>query len=138
WIGTAERVAATFTKGRIPHYATETEAVRGFMHLVRYREAMTTLMETPPSLPAGFSPAADVARRVVEGVLAKGRTWLDPIEVDRIAAAYGIPATPVAFAATPEAAALEAAPWLAEGQAVAVKIFSHDIVHKSDVGGVRL
>lgn len=138
WIGTGERVAATFTEARIPRYDTETEAVRGFMHLVRYREAMAALMETPPSLPADFSPAADAARRVVEGVLAAGRTWLDPIEVNAICAAYGIPATPAAFAATPEEAAEKATSWLEEGQAVAIKILSHDIVHKSDVGGVRL
>ena len=138
WIGTGDRVAATFTEARIPHYDTETEAVRGFMHLVRYREAMAALMETPPSLPADFSPAADEARGVVAGVIAAGRTWLDPLEVNRICAAYGIPATPAAFAATPGEAAVKAGPWLAEGQAVAVKILSHDIVHKSDVGGVRL
>lgn len=138
WIGTGERVAATFTQARIPRYDTETEAVRGFMHLVRYREAMAALMETPPSLPADFSPAADEARQVVADVIAAGRTWLDPLEVNRICAAYGIPATPAAFAATPEDAAVKAGPWLAEGQAVAVKILSHDIVHKSDVGGVRL
>jgi acetyltransferase len=138
WIGTGDRVAATFTKARIPHYDTETEAVRGFMHLVRYREAMAALMETPPSLPADFSPAADEARSVVDGVLAAGRTWLDPLEVNRICAAYGIPSTPAAFAATPAEAAAKAGPWLAEGQAVAIKILSHDIVHKSDVGGVRL
>ena len=95
-------------------------------------------MKTPPSLPATSRPTADVARGVVDGVLAAGRTWLDPIEVNAICAAYGIPATPAAFAATPEEAAATAAPWLAEGQAVAVKILSHDIVHKSDVGGVRL
>jgi acetyltransferase len=138
WIGTEARVAETFVAARIAHYATETEAVRGFMHLVRHREAMAALMETPPALPAGFSPAADAARAVVAHVLAEGRTWLDPIEVNRVCAAYGIPSTPVAFAATPEEAAGKAAPWLAEGQAVAVKILSHDIVHKSDVGGVRL
>jgi len=138
WIGTGQRVATTFTQARIPSYDTETEAVRGFMHLVRYREAMAALMDTPPSLPADFSPAADEAREVVANVIAAGRTWLDPLEVNRICAAYGIPATPAAFAATPEAAAAKAAPWLAEGQAAAVKILSHDIVHKSDVGGVRL
>ncbi|HUG63414.1 MAG TPA: bifunctional acetate--CoA ligase family protein/GNAT family N-acetyltransferase [Methylomirabilota bacterium] len=138
WIGTGGRVAATFTDARIPHYDTETEAVRGFMHLVRHREAMAALMETPPSLPVEFFPAADRARRVVDGVIAAGRTWLDPIEVNAICEAYGIPATPSVFGATPREAAAKADLWLAEGQAVAVKILSHDIVHKSDVGGVQL
>jgi acetyltransferase len=138
WVGTGARVATIFNAVGVPQYDTETEAVRGFMHLVRYREARAALMQTPPSLPADFAPDAMAARKVVARVLAEGRTWLDPIEVGRVADAYGIPAVPVAFAATPGEAARHAAPWLAEGHAVAVKIFSHDIVHKSDVGGVRL
>ncbi|HET7715468.1 MAG TPA: bifunctional acetate--CoA ligase family protein/GNAT family N-acetyltransferase [Bauldia sp.] len=138
WVGTADRVAQTFTGAGIPHYATETEAVRGFMHLVGYREAIAALMATPPSLPADFAPAADTARRIVARVLDAGRTWLDPVEVSDVCRAYGIPVTPIAAVATPEEAAAKAMPWLAAGQAVAVKILSHDIVHKSEVGGVRL
>ena len=42
------------------------------------------------------------------------------------------------LAKTPEEAAAAAQPILAEGGTVAVKIFSPDIVHKSDVGGVKL
>ena len=138
WIGTDQRVAPIFNDGHVPHYATETEAVRGFMHLVRYREALADLMETPPSLPAEFSPDADAARKTVAAALAEGRGWLDPLEVNAICAAYGIPTTPVAFAATPNEAATKAAGWIENGIAVVVKIFSHDIVHKSDVGGVML
>ena len=139
WIGTGERVAATFTHAGIPRYETETEAVRGFMHLVRYREATAALMETPPSLPRDFAPDAGAARRVVAGVLAEGRTWLDPLEVNEICARLWYPGD--ARRSSPRRRrrrAAKAAPWLADGQAVAVKILSHDIVHKSDVGGVRL
>ncbi|MCB1503164.1 MAG: bifunctional acetate--CoA ligase family protein/GNAT family N-acetyltransferase [Bauldia sp.] len=138
WIGTDQRVAPIFNDGRVPHYATETEAVRGFMHLVRYREALADLMKTPPSLPAEFSPDVDAARKTVATALADGRAWLDPLEVNAICDAYGIPTTPVVFAATPDEAAARATPWIEDGQAVVVKILSRDIVHKSDVGGVRL
>ena len=41
-------------------------------------------------------------------------------------------------AATPDAAAAAAAPFLSKGEAVVVKIHSRDIVHKSEVDGVRL
>ena len=71
------------------------------MHLVRYREATRALMETPPALPADSNLDVEAARRVVAGVLAAGRTWLDPIEVNEICRVYGIPATPALFAATP-------------------------------------
>ena len=67
-----------------------------------------------------------------------GRTWLDPIEVTRLLAAYSIPVTPALLARDAEEAAAVAAPLLAEGSTVVAKILSPDIVHKSEVGGVRL
>src|SRR5207248_1659142 len=110
----------------------------GFMHLVRYREAMDGLMKTPPSLPADFSPDLTTARAIVAGVVTDRRTWLDPIEAARLMSAYGIPVPPVSFARDEDEAVAAAAPLLTQGQTVVVKILSADIVHKSDVGGVRL
>jgi acetyltransferase len=138
WVGANGAVTQTFSRASIPHYATETEAVRGFMHLVGYREVTDALMKAPPSLPEHFAPDAAKARRIVGDALADGRTWLDPIEAGRLFAAYAIPIIPSVLAATPEEAQAKAAEFLAAGQAVAVKIASRDIVHKSDVDGVRL
>ncbi|HZW54529.1 MAG TPA: acetate--CoA ligase family protein, partial [Candidatus Elarobacter sp.] len=138
WVGEDEAAAQVFDAARIPHYPTETDAVRGFMHLVRYREAQDALMETPPSLPEHFTREEGTAREVVKRALADKRGWLDPLEVARVFAAYAIPITPVALARDAEEAAAAAAPFLAAGEKVVVKIFSRDIVHKSDVGGVRL
>ena len=45
---------------------------------------------------------------------------------------------PTLLAATPEEAETVAAPLFGEGRSVVVKILSRDIVHKSDVDGVRL
>jgi acetyltransferase len=70
--------------------------------------------------------------------VAQGRTWLDPVEVNAMLSAYGIPAVPIATADTPQAAREKAEAFLAEGRPVAIKILSRDVVHKSDVGGVRL
>jgi acetyltransferase len=138
WIGADEAVAQTFEAADIPHFATEAEAVRGFMHLVRYSEARDALMATPPNLPEHFAPDADLARRIVEDALADGRSWLDPIEVSRLLTAYAIPMVPTVLAGDADAAARLAANFLREGATVVVKIQSRDIVHKSDVGGVRL
>jgi len=138
WIGEDSTTAAIFDGARIPHYRTETDAVRGFMHLVRYREAQDALIEAPPSLPEHFTREEGMAREVVERALAENRAWLDPLEVARVFAAYAIPTTPLALARNPEEAAAAAAPALSAGEQVVVKIFSRDIVHKSDVDGVRL
>jgi acetyltransferase len=138
WIGDDGAASAAFSSAAIPHFADESHAVEGFMHLVRYREAQEALMAAPPSLPADFAPDVTAARRVVRDALTAGKTWLDPIEVAKVLHAYAIPAAPAIFARDPDEAAAAATAFLAEGQTVVVKIQSPDIVHKSEVGGVRL
>ncbi len=138
WLGGSAAVSAGFEEAGIPNYPTEAEAIRGFSHLVHYREAQDNLLLTPDNLPADFSPDVAEARRLVAGVLADGRTWLDPLEVDGLLRCYSIPGVPVALARDADEAAAVAAVHFAKGVPVAVKILSPDIVHKSDVGGVAL
>jgi acetyltransferase len=54
WIGSSDATMPIFEAAGIPSYATESDAVRGFMHLVRYREALEALMATAAELGAGF------------------------------------------------------------------------------------
>ena len=138
WLGANDEAIRQLTAARIPTYATEADAVRGFMYLVRHREAKTTLMETPPSLPDDLVVDMATARDTVAKALDEGREWLDPVEVARVLQAYGIPVTSVVAACDPDEAARLAQPLLAEGGALAVKILSPDITHKSDIDGVRL
>ncbi len=138
WVGNSTKVAEIFDHANVPSYPTETDAIRGFMHLVRHGEVVRTLMETPPMLPRDFSPDVPTARRLVQQAVADGRQWLDPIEATQLLQCYAIPTVPIATAATPDAAAAAAAPFLSKGEAVVVKIHSRDIVHKSEVDGVRL
>lgn len=137
WLGDRGVVETTLDDAEIPHFQSEADAVRGFMHLVRYREGQDALMAAPPSMPDDFTCDTDAARRIMRRAIAAGRVWLDPLEIAELMAAYAIPITPVALARNPDEAAAAAKPWLAQG-AVAVKILSPDIVHKSDIGGVRL
>ena len=138
WLGEDEVSKHAFESLGIPHFATETDAVRGFMHLVRYREAQDLLMETPDSLPRDFAPDAATRAPDRRRGAAGGPRWLDPLEANRLLAAYDIPVAPVTLAETAAEAAAAARPILAEGGTVAVKILSPDIIHKSDVGGVKL
>jgi acetyltransferase len=138
WVGEDRAAAAAFEAARIPHYATEADAIAGFSHLVRYREAREMLMETPPSLPEHFAPDVATARQIVATALADGRQWLDPIEIGQLFACYAIPVVRTVLAVDADAAGAAAVPFLAESGAVVVKIQSRDIIHKSDVGGVRL
>ncbi|KAF1714695.1 bifunctional acetate--CoA ligase family protein/GNAT family N-acetyltransferase [Pseudoxanthomonas wuyuanensis] len=138
WLGNDAQATGVLNAAHIPNYPSESDAVAGFMHLVHHREAQAALMETPPSLPEDFVVDTAAARAIVDAALNAGQRRLDPIAVDRLLAAYGIPTAPVAAAADPDEAARLAAPLLAAGQPVAVKVLSADIEHKSDVDGVRL
>ncbi|MGO4704819.1 bifunctional acetate--CoA ligase family protein/GNAT family N-acetyltransferase [Microvirga sp. 2MCAF38] len=138
WLSADEASFRIFEAAQIPHYTTEADAVRGFLQLVRYREAQSELMEAPDSLPHDFVPDVGKARRVVEDAIAVGRTWLDPLEINALLSAYDIPFAPVTLAKSAEEAVAAARPILAERNAVALKILSPDILHKTDIGGVKL
>jgi acetyltransferase len=138
WVGTENAVSDIFTRAGIADFGTESDAVRAFMNLVKHGEATDALLKAPPSLPEHFSPDVAAARRIVRAALADGRTWLDAAEIGELFKAYAIPIIPTVLTATPDAAAKQAAEFLSAGDTVAVKIASRDIVHKSDVGGVKL
>lgn len=137
-IGEEAGAASRLAEAGIPRFPTDSDAVEGFLHLVRYREAQDDLMRTPDSLPRGFSPDVETARAIVARALANGQTWLDPLAVSELLAAYRIDSVPLTLAPDIDAAATAAWGIIAGGGTVALKIVSPDIVHKSDVGGVRL
>ncbi|WP_076863243.1 bifunctional acetate--CoA ligase family protein/GNAT family N-acetyltransferase [Bradyrhizobium mercantei] len=138
WVGADERTGAIFEAARIPHFPTEDDAVRAFMYLVRYREASTALAATPPGVASVFTPETAAARHVVMTALSEGRGWLDPAEIVALFEAYRIPIVTTVVADSAEDAAAKAAPFLAAGHAIVVRVFSRDIRHASDVGGVIL
>lgn len=137
WLGeyAAADARKLFAQHRIPDYHTPNQAVRAFMHLVRYRKNQELLMETPPSVPEQFDVDMASARAMVEEALREDRAWLTEYEAKEVLRAYGIPCVQTVVAATP-AEAERAAKRL--GGRIALKILSHDIVHKSDMGGVSL
>ncbi|OYX04943.1 MAG: hypothetical protein B7Z15_17255 [Rhizobiales bacterium 32-66-8] len=91
-------------------------------------------METPPARTFD-EPDRDRAKEVVRMAIDEGRSILSEYEAKLVLAAYDIPTVDTRVASTPEEAALLAAEI---GGPVALKILSHDVIHKSDVGGVRL
>lgn len=135
WLGHEAGADEIFAGASIPHYASS--AMRGFMHLVNWREGRDALMATPQGLPAGEADR-ETARKIVTDALARGDKWLDVVNVTRVLEAYHIPCAPARLARTPDEAADIAAPMIAEHGACVVKIFSRDITHKSDVSGVML
>jgi acetyltransferase len=138
WVGAGPEIPRAFDAAGIPNFATEDDAVRGFMHLVKRREVVEALSDVPPSLPSDFVPDVGAARRIVEAAVAEGRRWLDPGEVKRLLDAYQIDMVPTLEAADVEQAVAFASPLIEQGNKVVLKVLSRDITHKSDVGGVVL
>lgn len=137
WLGdgAAAEARRLFAAARVPSFETPEQAVRGFMHLVRYRRHQALLMETPQPLHEWTAPAVEAARAVIAGAAAEGRTMLTEPEAEQVLEAYGIPVVQTLTATTPEEAGRAAA---RIGGRIALKILSRQISHKSDVGGVRL
>ena len=101
WVGTDQLVAPIFDKAEIPHFQTEDDAVRAFMHLVKHREATEALMATPPNVSSLFTPDVKAARKIVAQALDEERAWLDPIEITALFEAYSIPMVPTVAANSP-------------------------------------
>jgi acetyltransferase len=137
WLGgeAAGRARHIFGEANIPTYDTPEDAVRAYMHMVRYRRNQEILTQVPPSAPTDFTPAPDMARSVIDNALRESRDLLTEPEAKQVLAAYGIPVVETQVAEDPEAAATVAA---SMGFPVALKILSPDITHKSDFGGVAL
>lgn len=131
-VGPARRL---FREAGLPTYETPDQAVHAFMHLVNYRRNQEMLMEMPASALADFEPDTAKAREVIKSVLASGNEVLSEPEAKAVLAAYGIPIVETHTAKTAAEASRLAKQM---GGQVALKILSHDIAHKSDVGGVML
>jgi acetyltransferase len=137
WLGGAgaEPARRVLRDAGIATYETPEDAVRSFLHMVSYRRNQEQLMETPPSLPAGFAPRTAAARALLAQVAAAGRELLTEPEAKTLLSHYDIPVVETRIAADGEEAARLAG---AIGFPVAVKILSPQVTHKTDVGGVAL
>ncbi|MFP5466005.1 MAG: GNAT family N-acetyltransferase [Gammaproteobacteria bacterium] len=138
WLGDAAVAEArqAFRNAGVPDFNTPEEAVRAFSFLRTYRLHQEELLQAPPAHSASRAPDLPAIRAIVDAVLASGRELLTEPEAKALLAAAGLPVVPTRVVGTDPAQAVAAAE--AIGYPVVVKILSHAISHKSDVGGVRL
>jgi acetyltransferase len=137
WLGgaSAEKARRAFAEHGLPTFDTPEAAVRGFSHLVRYRAGQEQLLRTPVATSLDHEVDRKAAAAVFTAAQKDGRNWLMEAEAKTVLAAYGVPVVQTVVAATPEEA--EKAAQSMSGP-YAVKVYSPDILHKSDVGGVDL
>ena len=135
WMG-GERVAAgieALNRAGVATFEFPDDAARTFCHMWRSAENLRGLYQTPIR-PEGDA-RAEVARAILDDADREGRTLLDEVESKTILASYGIPVVTTS-AARDEAEAVAAAETM--GFPVALKLWSREITHKSEVGGVKL
>lgn len=137
WLGErqVEQGRHLFADARIPSFVNPETAIEAFGYLVEHQRNQRMLMQAPGPLAELDPPDVDGAQMIIEGALATRRNLLTPIETRAVLEAFRIPTIPALIARTPNEA-LAAAECL--GFPVAIKILSPDIIHKSDLDGVRL
>ena len=118
-------------QGGIPNYPFPERAAAAFQALARYRAIRA---EPLPQFEHFEMDRAQV-KDVLDKARAAGRVSLGDAEARAVMAAIGLRVPESRLAATPDEAVAAAE---AIGYPVALKIASPDILHKTDIGGVKL
>lgn len=119
-------------EAEVPHYRFPEDAARSLAEMAHY----TSWVNRPRTPVRTFDDVdRERAREVLKTAQADGRTFLPEPEAHAVLRAYGFPVLPGELARTEEEAVQ-----IAEriGYPVVLKVVSPQIVHKFDVGGVRL
>jgi acetyltransferase len=140
WLGdhSVQNARQRMRKAGIATYDSPGDAVRSLSYLVGYSKAQNALSRTPPELPDSFSTDAAAARKAMAQAASEDRSLLSEPEAKAVLAAFGVPVAETVVADSVESVEAIAADLLTRNGALAVKIVSRDITHKSDVGGVVL
>ena len=139
WMGGKDVVAgeAILNQANIPTFGYPDTAARIFTLMWRYAYNLRGLYETPTLVAAATEVAPDRARvqQLLLDARASGRNLLSEFESKQVLAAYGIPTVRTRIAGSEDEAVQCAAEF---GYPVVLKLHSHTITHKTDVGGVQL
>jgi acetyltransferase len=137
WMG--EKTVASsrklFFANNIPSYRAPENAVLAFSATAAYRANQKLLLQVPEPLSKQMAPDLEGAKFIIEEALKRGQNVLNVAESKALLACFHVPILRSMPAREPYEAVV-----IAEevGFPVAMKIYSPDITHKSDVGGVRL
>jgi len=136
WMGGTDVAAGEdiLNRAGIPTFSYPDTAAKAFSYMWKYAYNLRALYETP-SLRDSERPDRGLASEIIQNVREAGRTILSEYESKQLLAAYGIPTVRTEMAATAGEAARTAGEL---GYPVVLKLHSHTITHKTDVGGVRL
>jgi acetyltransferase len=138
WMGGNQVASARklFNNAKLPTFRTLENAVDAFHYLSSFQKNQRLLLQTPAkSSRRHIEPDTEGARLIIESALAEQRKVLSEPESFALLGAFRINAVRNGIARSANEALI-----LAEsiGFPVAMKIYSPDITHKTDAGGIRL
>lgn len=137
WLGGASMREGIqiFNQAGISSYPTPEQAIRAFMTLSNFAQNQEMLYETPKEVPVSFNyDRTELKKKYLKEVFPKAKI-LNEDDSKMLVNDYGIDTTHPMPAATEDEAVKIAR---MKGYPVVLKIYSPDITHKSDVGGVAL
>eukprot|EP00418_Pyrodinium_bahamense_P063053 CAMPEP_0179078296 /NCGR_PEP_ID=MMETSP0796-20121207/35054_1 /TAXON_ID=73915 /ORGANISM="Pyrodinium bahamense, Strain pbaha01" /LENGTH=910 /DNA_ID=CAMNT_0020775597 /DNA_START=110 /DNA_END=2842 /DNA_ORIENTATION=- len=120
----------------IPNYAYPDQATKVFCLMHKCSASLTNLFAFEgPAKPLQHVLETAKAHEIVQKVRKEGRTFMSEDESKALLRSAGLPVTPMAVARSAMEAAAAAT---GMGFPVVVKLHSSTVLHKSDVGGVKL
>ncbi|HSO85967.1 MAG TPA: bifunctional acetate--CoA ligase family protein/GNAT family N-acetyltransferase [Draconibacterium sp.] len=137
WLGGASMREGIqiFNQAGISSFTAPEQAIRAFITLSNYSENQAMLYETPKEVPVSFRyDRLELRKKYIKDIFPKAKI-LNEDDSKMLVNDYGINTTHPQPAATEDEAVAIARK---KGYPVVMKIYSPDITHKSDVGGVAL
>ncbi len=138
FMGGAEIVAANeiLNRAGIPTFQFPDTATRAFTYMWRYSYNLRGLYETPVlRSQTEREPDRHAVAKLIQSGREQGRALLSEAESKQLLSAYFIPTVQTRIAATAEEAVAQAEETT---YPVVLKLHSHTLTHKTDVGGVQL
>jgi len=137
WMGSGDFAEARdfLDRNGIPTFVTPEHAVKSFLYMHTYGQNNRLLSETPANILEDFFPDSGRVEQIFNDAIRDGRHVLYEREAKAVLAAYGISSPPIFLASSP-AEAISYAEEL--GVPVALKVESPSVLHKTEVGGVKL
>jgi acetyltransferase len=135
WMGgkSTERAVEYLNGAGLPTLETPERAIRAFLHMVAYSRNQELLMEAPPKVNRNMAFNRQKADEYLAWTPEAG--FLPESDARGLLAAYGLPVLRTEKADTEEQASRLSR---SIGYPVVMKLYSSDITHKTDAGGVRL
>lgn len=137
WMGgeEVEEGRRLLSHAQLPVFRTPEPAVEAFSHIATHHRNQQLLIQVPAPTSQAGRPDTEGARLVIENALAENRKVLSETESKSLLAAFCIPVTRTVAARSVQEAIVVAQQM---GFPLVMKVNSPDVVHKTDVGGVKL